>query len=146
VTYQLMADYWPTALTDPTLPPDMQEFARALDAVPKIVFSRTLKSVDWNNTTLMREVDPAAIAAMKQEPGGDLMIGSGVRLAHSFINLGLVDEFRLIFNPTILGGGLSLFEGLTNRIALELLRTRTFASGVVLLEYRVKPQEKENHE
>lgn len=146
VTYQLFAPYWPLVLADPSSPPPELEYARVIEAAPKIVFSKTLENAEWNNTSLMREVDPAVITAMKQEPGGDLVISSGVRLARSFLKLGLVDEFSLLVNPIILGEGLSLFEGLRIRMDLELLRTRTFGSGVVLLEYRVVHTERGDHE
>ena len=106
-----------------------------IDRVPKIVYSRTLDKANWNPSTLLREVDPAEVTAMKEQPGGDLVIASGVRLARTFINLGLVDEYHLLVNPVILGSGLHLFKDLRGRLDLNLTGTRTFSSGVVLLEY-----------
>ncbi|HEY6074622.1 MAG TPA: dihydrofolate reductase family protein, partial [Anaerolineales bacterium] len=115
--------------------PGELEYARAIDKVPKIVYSRTLAKANWNPSTLLREVDAAEVNAMKQQPGGDLMISSGVQLARTFINLGLVDEYWLLVNPVVLGSGLRLFKDLRGTLDLHLNATRTFSSGVVLLEY-----------
>lgn len=131
VTYELMASYWPT----PTALNDDPDIANLMNSIPKIVFSRTLEKADWNNTRLVKDHVAEEMAKLKGMPGMDLAIfGSGV-LASSFTNLGLIDEYRLIVNPVILGDGHSMFRGVNGRLNLKLLKTRTFRSGNVLLYY-----------
>jgi dihydrofolate reductase len=133
VTYELMAGYWPTADADPDAPAPVREFAQIWRAMPKFVFSRTLTHAAWD-TTIVREVDPAAIARWRAEAGGDLMIG-GAALGASFMRLDLVDEFRLYVHPVVLGRGRPAFHALDRPIPLRLVETRRFGSGVVLLRY-----------
>jgi len=137
-TYQLMEEYWPGAVNDASIPPAMRDFARRIDEIDKIVYSRTLEQANWRNTRLLREVDPAEIARMKEGQGGNLLI-AGANLAETFMDLDLIDEYQLLVNPIILGSGTTLFRGRPGRIDLELLGTRSLASGVVVLHYqRVK--------
>ncbi|MFF4081193.1 dihydrofolate reductase family protein [Streptomyces sp. NPDC001777] len=133
VTHQLMEDYWPTADADPASSGPEAEFAGIWRDMPKIVFSRTLERADWN-TTIMREVDPGAIAALKALPGGDLCLG-GADLAATFMRLDLVDEYRIYVHPVILGRGRRLFPDSETRTALRPAGTREFGNGVVLLRY-----------
>jgi dihydrofolate reductase len=133
LTYELMAAYWPTADEDPAAPRPLAEFARIWRDMPKIVYSRTLEHADWN-TTIVREVVPEEVMALKAEPGGDLVVG-GANLAATFLQLGLVDELRLYVHPVVLGRGRPLFEASGARLGLELVEARTFASGVVLMRY-----------
>ncbi len=139
VNYQLFESSWPPVMTDPSQPPDMVEFAHVIDAVPKIVFSRTLEKAAWNNTSLRREVDPAEIADLKARTAGDLLIASGSILARHMIGLGIVDEYKLFLNPVVLGSGKALFTGLKDPLELTLLETHIFGSGVVFLHYRSGP-------
>jgi dihydrofolate reductase len=134
VTYELMAAFWPTADRDPASTAPMVEFARIWRDMPKLVFSTTLERADWN-ATIVREVDPAAIAALKAQPGGDLVVG-GADLAGAFRRLGLVDEYRLYVHPVVLGSGKPLFAPADTRVGLRLVETRTFGNGVVLLRYQ----------
>jgi dihydrofolate reductase len=133
VTYELMAEFWPTADEDPEEAPTVREFAGIWRAMPKIVFSRTLTHADWN-TTIVREVDPVAIARLRDESGADLMVG-GAELGASFMRLGLIDEYRLYVHPIVLGRGRPAFHALDASIPLRLAETRPFGSGVVLLRY-----------
>ena len=133
VSYELMAGYWPTADRDPDAPPTIVEFARFWREVPKIVYSRTLERADWN-AVVVPDVVPEEVAALKAQPGGDLVIG-GSELGAEFARLGLIDEFRLYVHPVLIGRGtpaLRPFEGST---PLRLLETHTFGNGVVLLRY-----------
>ena len=136
VTYELMEAFWPAADQDPDNPAVMREFAGIWRAVPKIVFSRTLREVG-PNATLRAEVDPDEIRALKQEPGGDMTLG-GVDLAETFRRLDLVDEYRLYVNPVVVGRGRRLFETTDDPIGLELVETRRFGNGVVLLRHAVR--------
>ncbi|GAA2151603.1 dihydrofolate reductase family protein [Nocardioides koreensis] len=132
-TYELMADFWPSADADPSAPAPVAEFARIWREMPKVVFSRTLSSAGWN-TTIARSVSVDEIRAMCAEPGGDLALG-GADLAASFLALDLVDELRLYVHPVLIGRGRRLFPGADLRRDLELVETRTFGNGVVLLHY-----------
>lgn len=131
--YEVMAGYWPTADTIPSAPDYEVEFARIWKETPKIVFSRTLETVEWNSR-LVRDDVGEEIRKLKAEPGQDLEIG-GANFASTAMRLGLVDEFRILIHPFVLGGGKPFFPDLANGIQLRLLETRTFGSGVVYLRY-----------
>ncbi len=134
VTYELMEEYWPTADQDPSAEPAIVDFAGIWRSIPKIVFSRTLEHAG-ENAVVVREVDPAEIAELKAQPGGDLMLG-GADVARTFLRLGLIDELRIYVHPIILGRGRPLFEPSDHDVALELVEHRAFGNGVVLLRYR----------
>ncbi|MDB1090214.1 dihydrofolate reductase family protein [Streptomyces sp. ACA25] len=132
--YRLMADHWPTADEDPSAADYEIAYARTWKSVPKIVFSRTLESVDWNSR-LVREELAEEVARLKSLPGKDMDLG-GPGLAASFMRLGLIDEYQLFVHPVVLGSGKPYFPPGGDRQELRLLGTRTFGSGVVLLRYR----------
>jgi dihydrofolate reductase len=131
-TYEIMAGFWPLVPKDPESPAFMVSFADTLNPMKKVVFSRSLKSAGWN-TTIKGEIDPQDIRAMKSLPGKSIAVG-GANIAQQLIRHGLVDEFKLLIHPVILGGGKPLFGDVPVR--LELLRTHTLRSGVVFLHYR----------
>jgi dihydrofolate reductase len=134
VTYQLMANYWPTATEDAII-------AERMNNLPKIVFSKTLESVEWKNAKLVKEIIPEEILKIKQFPGKDMVILGSGSIVSTLTQLGLIDEYRLIVNPVILGNGKPLFKGLKDRLNLKLLKTKAFSSGNVLLSYQ--PEKKE---
>ncbi|TAL29568.1 MAG: dihydrofolate reductase [Spirochaetes bacterium] len=130
VTYETMASFWPTATTeDPAITSAMNEF-------PKIVFSTTLKSAGWNNSSIVRDVTKEGIRSLKNMPGKDLVIFGSGGLVASLAQIDMIDEFRLMVNPVVVGEGKSMFAGLKGRLDLDLLKTRTFRCGIVLLTYR----------
>jgi dihydrofolate reductase len=131
--YETMV-YWETADRNPAASEYILEFARIWQALPKVVFSSTLETVEGNATLATRGV-AEEVAELKAQPGKDLAVG-GASLASSCIELGLVDEFRLFVSPVVLGGGTPYFPALQRRIDLELVETRTFGSRVVYLRYR----------
>ncbi|MFK8912445.1 dihydrofolate reductase family protein [Streptomyces sp. YS-3] len=133
VTYELMAGVWPTAEADPASTGPMREFARIWLDTPKFVFSRTLERVEWNST-LLRDVVPEEIRALKERPGGDLTVG-GPDLAADFLRHGLVDEFRVYVHPVLIGRGRLPFPSSDAMVALRLTESRAFGNGVVLLRY-----------
>jgi dihydrofolate reductase len=133
--YENMAAYWPTAEADPSIPDYMVEFAQIWKDTPKIVFSTTLDKVDWNSR-LVRDNAAEEVAKLKQQPGEDLSVG-GPNLASTFVRLGLVDEYRILVHPVVIGGGTPFFPDLEKPIMLKLLETRTFGSGVVYLRYQL---------
>jgi dihydrofolate reductase len=133
VTHELMAGFWPTADEDPSSPKPVAEFAGIWRDKPKIVFSRTLDRADWN-TTIMRDVVPAEIRKLKEQPGGDLAL-SGADLAAAFMRHDLIDEYRLYVHPVVIGRGKPLFQQSDRRLERQLAETRTFGNGVVMLRY-----------
>ena len=131
VTYELMAAFWPTPMAAASMP----AIAERMNKLAKVVFSRTLQKAAWHHTTLIKGDPGEAIRQMKAQPGEDLVIlGSGSLVAH-LAPLGLIDEYQIVVNPVVLGGGRTLFEGVRERIALKLTATRSFANGNVLLTY-----------
>ena len=128
-TYELMAGYWPNATGDD---PIVKE---RMNATPKLVFSKTLKSVAWQNARLATASITDEVARLKQVPGDGLLPVGGSDLATSFLELGLIDELRVIVTPILLGAGKTLLKGITRRHSLRLLSTRTFASGNVVMIY-----------
>lgn len=134
VTHELMAEFWPTADTDPSSTGPMVEFARIWRDMPKFVFSRTLERTDWN-TTIVREVVVEEILKLKARPGGDLALG-GADLAAVFMRHDLIDEYRLYIHPIVLGRGKPLFPASDAKTNLRLVETRPFGNGVVLLRYQ----------
>jgi dihydrofolate reductase len=130
--YETMV-YWETVDVN-TSAPEYAEFAEIWRALPKVVFSSTLQSVE-GSATLRRDGLVEEIGRLKQEPGKDISVG-GAGLAASAIAAGLVDEYGVFVFPVVLGGGTPFFPPLERRIELELVETRTFGSGVSYLRYR----------
>ena len=137
-TYEGMASYWLTVPGNPDSTPAELEHARFLDAATKIVVSRTLERVAWNNahnTVLIKDHIAEEMTAIKQQPGKDIWFLGSPMLARTFMELDLIDEYRININPTILGEGKALFAGVTRSFPLKLLASKTFQSGVVALRY-----------
>jgi dihydrofolate reductase len=126
--------YWETADEKPSAPDYELEFARIWNALPKVVFSKTLEKVE-GNARLVRDGVAEEVARLKEQPGKDLAVG-GAGLASTFMKLGLIDEYRLFVSPVVLGGGTPYFPALDERINLELVESQTFGSRVVYLRYR----------
>ncbi|MEU2390223.1 dihydrofolate reductase family protein [Streptomyces sp. NPDC007369] len=135
VVHELMADFWPTADADPANAGPVADFAAIWRDKPKYVYSRTLRQEDlaWN-TTVVRDVVPEEVAALKAAPGGDLALG-GADLAASFLRQDLVDAYRIYVHPVRIGRGKPLFPPVEGRVPLRLEGTHTFGNGVVLLSY-----------
>jgi dihydrofolate reductase len=134
ITYQLMESYWPLVVKDPTGNEPTDDFAIVMQNISKIVFSRTLKNVEWENTTLATRGIKEEILALRQQEGKDILVGSPSLIIAS-LNLDLVDELQLCVMPVISGNGLPLFKNITDRIDLKLLKTKTFGSGAVIFYY-----------
>jgi dihydrofolate reductase len=132
VTYDLMAGFWPTPdaiKNDPIV-------AGKMNSLPKVVFSKTLKKTEWDNTRLVKNNIEEEIKIMKNQAGKDIaLLGSG-SIMSELAQRGLVDEYRIMVNPLILGEGNLLFKGITKRIPMKLIKTRTFRNGNVLLYYQ----------
>jgi len=131
VTYEMMKSFWPTPEARQTAP----EIADAMNARQKLVFSRTLTEATWNNTKLLRGDPVTEVQKMKKEAGPDLLIfGSGTLVA-PLAAAGLVDEYTIVLNPIVLGGGRTMFENVKEKLRLKLLKTRAFKNGNVVLWY-----------
>ena len=135
-TYQLMVPYWPEVAKDPSATKEDREFAEAFDSVDKLVFSRTLDSVEGRNTRIVRTNLHDEIVKLKQEPGKNILVG-GVDIPSQLVELGLVDEYRFMVSPVIAGEGRRLLQGvsLPERLQLKLVESKIFKSGHVALRY-----------
>jgi dihydrofolate reductase len=131
VTYDLMAGYWPTPdaiKNDPIV-------AEKMNSLPKIVFSRALDKVEWNNTRLVKDNIEEEIKKMKKLSGKDMVILGSGSIVSELASLGLIDEYRIMVNPVVLGQGTPLFKGIKDKLNLKLIKTKTFGNGNVLLYY-----------
>jgi dihydrofolate reductase len=132
VTYEGMAGYWPTPAAQESDPVTADQMNR----IEKYVFSTTLDRADWNNTTLVRGNAAEEVAKLKAQPGKDLFIFGSGDLAGSLLERGLIDEYRLIMVPVVLGAGKKLFPDAGQPVKFSLLSARTFRNGNVLLSYQ----------
>ena len=133
VTYQLLAQYWPNVATDENLSADH------MNTKTKLVFSTTLSNAPWGkykNARVVKDNIAEAIHQLKHEAGLDLLIVGSATLVQSLTNLGLVDEYRLLVFPVLLGSGKPLFQNITRRHALKLVKTKAYQNGVVVLHYQ----------
>ncbi len=130
ITYKGFAKAWPTMT-------DESGFADKMNAMPKYVVSRTLTDAEatWNNTVVVRGPFPAAIADLKEHTDGDLLVAGSATLVQGLIHAGLVDEYRLMVYPVILGAGRRLFSGSTGRVPLALTTSDTAGDGILMLTY-----------
>ncbi len=136
ITYQLM-EYWRTVVKEPTGNKEMDEFAVIMDMAPKVVFSRTLRDVDWESARLAGQDIREEVRALKEagmDRDKDIYIGSP-SLIVACMNLGLVDELQLCVHPVVAGSGLPLFKDMNDRTMLKLVRTKTLGGGAVILYY-----------
>jgi len=139
VLYQGFESYWPATAKNPSTPKNLVDFANWVDNSPKIVFSTTLKKVEWKNSELIQiksdEDISEEVKKLKQKPGKDMVIFGGARMAATLVVLGLIDEYRLKLEQVILGSGKPLFKEINERVKLKLVKSKDFDSGVVGLYY-----------
>ena len=135
-TYQLMVPFWPEVAKNQSMTKASNEFARAFDSIDRLVFSRSLASAEDENTRIVRTNLRDEILKLKQEPGKDILVG-GVDIPSQLIELGLIDEYRFVVTPTIVGEGRRLLEGVSLResLRLKLVESKLFESGSVALRY-----------
>jgi dihydrofolate reductase len=131
-TYGMMRGYWPTVLTQPDASDRELRHARWVEKIEKHTFSRTLDSSDWNNVHLHKDAE--AIHALKQQPGGDLLIFGSPGLTHAFLAMDVIDEFWINLNPVLLGQGVRYLDKAV-RTRLTLTGQRVFDNGVIRLNY-----------
>ena len=132
--YEVMADYWPTAEQDPAATDAMLEYAHIWNPMPKIVFSESLEHVD-HNARLVRGDVKAVLDSVRREFDGELEV-SGPNLAAQFVRRGLVDEYKLVIHPVVIGAGTPYWPALDRPLDLKLVESHTFTSGVELRAYR----------
>lgn len=133
-TYQLM-EFWRTLLENPSDEKSMNDFAVAIDRIPKIVFSRTINELEWKSATIARGDLKEEVLALRQQAGKDIFVGSR-SLILQLLQLGLIDEFQLCIHPLVEGKGLPLFEGINDRIVFKLVNCKVFKGGAVILYYQ----------
>ena len=135
-TYELMVPYWPDVAKDPSATRADKEFAQAFDSINKVVFSRSLDSVEGENTRIVHTDLRDEILKLKQEQGKDILVG-GVDIPSQLLELGLIDEYRFVVQPIVAGEGRRLLEGvrLPERLQLKLVESKLFQSGCIALRY-----------
>jgi len=134
ITYQLMESYWPDLVEHPTGNAPEDEFAVLIDNLTKIVFSNTLKKVDWKNSKLTTKSLREEVLELKQQTGKAILAGSPSIIA-ALTQLDLIDEYQLCVHPVILGSGLVLFKNIIDIKNLKLIKTKTLCSGAIVLYY-----------
>ncbi|MGZ4195066.1 MAG: dihydrofolate reductase family protein [Solirubrobacteraceae bacterium] len=135
-TYLGMQGFWSGMLDNPDAKPSERAHAEWVHNVDKVVFSTTLESADWANSRLIGGNVAGEVATLKARPGGTIAIYASPKLVHGFVDLGLIDEFRVLVHPVTLGRGTPLFHDRA-KLDLELLESKTFDSGAVYVRYRV---------
>jgi dihydrofolate reductase len=133
ITYQLM-QFWQTLIKSPSGEKSMDDFAVAIDKVPKIVFSNTLKDTAWDSAKLATRTVEEVVLELKQQSGNDIFVGSR-SLIIQLMKLNLIDEYQFMVHSVVAGSGLSLFENINDRTILKLVKTKTFGAGALTLYY-----------
>jgi dihydrofolate reductase len=133
ITYELM-EYWQPLVKNPSGERTMDDFAVAIDKIPKIVFSQTLKNVGWESAKLANRAIEEEVLELRQQPGRDILVGSR-SLIIQLMKLNLIDEYQLCVHPVVVGSGLPLFENINDRTILRLIKTKTFSGGAITLYY-----------
>lgn len=134
VTYERMASHWPKVLNNLTARRNDIEFASLMNTLPKVVFSKTLKRVEWNNSRVVNDDIDDEIMRMKEMPGNDMILWGGVNIVQTFIQRRLIDEYNIWVAPVILGSGRPIFKDVS-KLDLRLMRSIEFSNGVVLFTY-----------
>jgi len=136
-TYQLMESFWPAAYDDPRSTKSMLRFADKYNPIKKVIFSKTLTEVKWENSQLAYKDIPGIVAELKKQKGKNILAGS-LSIASQLLKLYLIDEFWFVVHPIIAGKGIQLLEGFDERRDLELIDMKKFKSGAVALHYQKK--------
>lgn len=134
--YQLM-EYWRSIVKNPTGEKLTDEFALAIDKIPKIVFSHTLKNVDWETARLAKQDLENEVLELKKQLGKNILVCSPSLIA-ALTKLNLIDEYQLCIHPVLAGSGLTLFKGLGEKMTLGLIKTKSFNFGAVIHYYEPK--------
>jgi len=136
VVWEVMSAFWPTA-DEQIDDPHVKRFAPFWRKTPKVVISRSLENPGWDAEVIGRDL-AAEITELKNQAGGDILLTGGAGAASALTELGLIDDYRVVVHPVVLGGGQQLFTGTKDRVNLELVETRVFDGKTVMLRYRRK--------
>ncbi|MDW4195902.1 dihydrofolate reductase family protein [Staphylococcus saprophyticus] len=136
-TYEMMYDYWPTVPSDENANEHELNHAQWIENVEKVVFSKALNHVEWSNSKLVKDHVEEEINKLKQQEGGDIVVLGSPRFAHYLMQLNLVDEYKITISPTLIGKGLPLFQNIHDKVDLKLIKSETFESGTLGLNYQV---------
>lgn len=128
-------EFWRTLLENPSEEKSMNDFARAINKIPKIVFSHTLKNVEWKSATVAKGDLKEEVLELRKQPGKDILVDSR-SLIIQLMKLNMIDEFQLCIHPVVAGHGMPLFENINDRIIFKLIKTRSFSGGAVILYYK----------
>ena len=139
-TYRLM-QFWKTLVDHPSGEKSMDDFAVAMDKLPKVVFSRSILDTGWDSASLATKSLEATVKELKEQSGRDILVGSR-SIIMQLLEQKLIDEFQLCIHPVVAGGGLPLFENLEDRTVMKLVTSRAFTGGAVLLCY--EPNEEDS--
>jgi len=143
ITYQLM-QFWQPLVKNPSGEKSMGDFAVAIDKIPKIVFSHSLKNPEWNSAEIADHPPEEEVLERRQQSGKDILVGSR-SLIIQLMKLNLIDEFQFCVHPVIAGSGLPLFENINDMTILKLVKTKTFSGGAVMLYYEPTIEKTTNH-
>lgn len=136
-TYEMMYDYWPTVPSDENANEHELNHAQWIENVEKVVFSKALNHVEWSNSKLVKDHVEEEINKLKQQEGGDIVVLGSPRFAHYLMQLNLVDEYKITILPTLIGKGLPLFQNIHDKVDLKLIKSETFESDALGLNYQV---------
>jgi len=131
-TYDMMAGYWPTAMAAQNSP----VVAKRMNELQKIVFSRTMEKASWQNTALVKGELAVEMKRLKEQPGAGLVILGSASIVAQLSDARLIDEYQVALNPVVLGGGKSMFDGVTEKLPLKLIRSQSFQNGNLFLTYQ----------
>jgi dihydrofolate reductase len=131
ITYEMMASFWPTPMAAKQMP----DIAERMNNLPKLVFSRTLNDVSWQNTKLIKSDMTGEIKRMKNAEGNDMVILGSGSVVSQLAQAGLIDDYQFVMDPVVLGNGRTMFDGLSSKLTLKLKKSQAFANGNILLCY-----------
>ncbi|MDQ3099090.1 MAG: dihydrofolate reductase family protein [bacterium] len=137
-TYESFAGSWPHVPGRPGVSEGEKEYAKKLNAMKKVVFSKTLDKVEWNNSQLYNEIDAEEIKKLKEQPGEDILIYGSTSIVQALTNLGLLDEYQVLIHPILIGEGKPLFKNIKDTVKLKLVDSITHATDVIRLTYQLE--------
>ena len=135
VLAQGMSGYWPAVAQNPESSNEDKYAAEKMNSLPKVVFSKTITSIDWTNVTISADDISEVLSILKQQKGKDIIMYGGATIVSSFIKLNLIDEYHIYVNPSILGKGMPIFQEVEDRQKLNLIKATVGESGIVILHY-----------
>ena len=134
VTFELMS-YWKQFLDKPSGDSSLDDFAKAIDRIPKVIFSHTLSNPHWNTASLAQRPIQEIVEDLKNQSGKDILVGSR-SMINQLMKLKLIDEYQLCIHPVVIGKGLPLIDENIDRTVFQLTKTKTFKSGAIILHYQ----------